>query len=116
MKRAYRILCGFFTGLVNALLGAGGGLLAVWNLRRDGLEQTQAQANAVAVMLPLTVVSAGIYLYRGAVSPADVWRFVPGGIVGAALGSILLKRMPQKALRKGFACLLVWAGLRLILR
>ena len=53
-----KYLFGFLIGIVNALFGAGGGMIAVPFLRTLGLSQKQAQATAICVILPLTVVSA----------------------------------------------------------
>ena len=49
---------GVAVGLVNGVFGAGGGMLAVPLLKKSGLDQKQSHANAVAVILPITVISA----------------------------------------------------------
>ena len=61
MQTVLLALAGGAVGLVNVLIGAGGGILAVPVLKRTGLDQKQAQANAVAVILPLTALSFIIY-------------------------------------------------------
>ena len=43
---------GFFIGIINGLLGAGGGMLAVPALKKLGLSQKDAHRNALAVILP----------------------------------------------------------------
>lgn len=55
---------GALVGIINILLGAGGGILAVPILKKNGLTQKQAQANAVAVILPLTIISFIIYIKK----------------------------------------------------
>ena len=74
-------------GIVNGLLGAGGGMIAVPLLKKLGLSQKQAHANAVAVILPITVLSAALYLIKGYVSLADSFVFIPGGLVGSLIGT-----------------------------
>lgn len=61
MKKAKMFIFGILVGAVNSLLGAGGGMVAVPLLRQSGLTQKQAQASSVAVILPLSLISAGIY-------------------------------------------------------
>ena len=61
MKKTSAFLLGIPIGALNILLGAGGGMIAVPALKKCGLNQKQAQANAVAVILPLTIISLIIY-------------------------------------------------------
>ena len=56
---------GFLIGIINGLLGAGGGMIAVPALKKLGMEQKDAHRNAVAVILPLSVLSAVLYILRG---------------------------------------------------
>ena len=65
MKKLNLIAGGFFVGIVNALFGAGGGMIAVPLLTKNGLSQKEAQATAVSVILPLTVITSVIYYFQG---------------------------------------------------
>ena len=78
---------GLAVGLVNGHRGAGGGMIDFPLLQRLGLERKQAHANAVAVILPITVLSAALYLMKGYVSLSDSFIFIPGGIAGSLLGN-----------------------------
>lgn len=60
MKGITKIIGGLAIGTVNSALGAGGGMIAVPMLRKSGMEQNRAQANAVALIMLLTAASAGI--------------------------------------------------------
>lgn len=105
---------GFFIGIINGLLGAGGGMLAVPILTKSGLNQTQAHATSVAVIFPLSVFSAFLYLKAGRVQLPDAYAYLPWGIAGALIGVWLLPKIPRKLLRRLFALLTVFAGLRLL--
>ena len=70
MKRITKILSGLAAGTVNSALGAGGGMIAVPMLKKSGMEQNRAQANAVALIMLLTAASAGIYIRTGKVREA----------------------------------------------
>ena len=58
-------LSGTVAGLVNGLFGGGGGMVLVPLLSGwCGLEGKQAFATCVAAILPLSAVSAAVYLLR----------------------------------------------------
>ena len=58
-------LSGTAAGLVNGLFGGGGGMVLVPLLNGwCGLEGKQAFATCVAAILPLSAVSAAVYLLR----------------------------------------------------
>ena len=101
-------------GLCNALFGAGGGLLAVPYFRRQGMAQKDAQALSLAVTLPLSAFSAAVYLTRGYVTLSDALRFWPAGLLGAALGALLLPNCSNRGLQALFSLLMLWCGVRLL--
>lgn len=109
-------LTGISIGVVNGLLGAGGGMIAVPMLKRLGLSQKQAHTNAIAVILPISVLSAVLYIYKGYVNLSDAYIYIPTGVVGALLGTYCLKKIPAKWLKKIFGGFMVYAGIRLLLK
>ena len=114
-KSVHPVIGGIITGLLSGLLGAGGGMIAVPFLTRR-LDHKRAHATCVAVMLVICFSGAISYLSVGAVSIDDVMPLLPWGILGALIGSFLLKRLSNKLIRKIFAIFMLWAGLRLIFR
>ena len=115
-KSAVTAVFGLAVGAVNGLLGAGGGMIAVPLLRKSGLEQKKAHANAVAVILPITVLSAGIYMYNGYVDIRSSLPYIPGGVVGALTGTFILKKISPIRLKKIFGCFMLYAGIRLLVK
>jgi len=110
------ILFGAAAGFVNGLLGSGGGMIAVPALKASGLEPQKAHATSIAVIAPMSILSAAIYLFRGDVTISDALPYLPAGAVGALLGALLLRKLPDTFLRKLFGAFAVWAGFRLITR
>lgn len=111
---------GFFAagagaGLLNGLLGAGGGILMVNLLSRLGLEPRRAHATSLGVMLPLTLVSLLVYGLRGALP----WQLALGLLVPALAGSwagaALLPRLPVGWLKLGFSALALYSAGRFLL-
>lgn len=107
---------GIGVGLVNGVFGAGGGMLAVPLLKKSGLSQKSAHANAVAVILPITVISAILYLVKGTVHLSDSLAFVPTGLIGSVIATFLLKKFTNRWLQKIFAAFMLYAGIRLLLK
>ena len=107
---------GIGVGIVNGVFGAGGGMLAVPLLKRNGLEQKSAQANAIAVILPITVISAILYLIKGNVSFSDSLAYIPTGLIGSIIATFALQKFSNKILQKIFALFMIYAGVRLLTR
>ncbi len=110
--RTAGFLGGIGVGFLNGLLGAGGGMLTVPLLEWMGLEGKEAHATSLGVIVPLSLVSAGLYWYRGWVAPETALVFLPGGLIGAVLGAKLLARWSTVWVKRAFAALLLWGGLR----
>ena len=109
-------LGGVLTGFLNGLFGAGGGMSAVPVLKASGLNTNSAHANSVAVIVPLSAFSATLYLLNGSVSIADAVPYIPSGLIGSAVGALLLHKIPSKWLRRIFGGFVLWAGIRLLMR
>lgn len=114
MKKTKAYLFGALTGFVNALFGAGGGMIAVPFLRSRGLSQKQAQAASLCVILPLSALSSVIYLKKGFVTISQALPFLPFAVGGAVFGTLILKKADNKILKKIFALFMLWAGFRMV--
>ncbi len=114
MKKKWAYWGGALAGIVNGLLGAAGGLVVVPALRKAGLETRKAHATSVAIILPISIVSAIFYLTSGRFHFSDTLLYLPGGVAGAFLGGWLLPRIPSHALRRIFGLFMLWAAVRLL--
>ena len=104
---------GAVAGLANGFFGAGGGMFLVpLFCRWCHLEEREAFATSVAVIAPMSAVSAGIYLFRGDVSLKTAFPFLIGGLVGGLFAGKFLKRIPTVWLRRMFALFLLYGGVR----
>ena len=107
---------GIAVGIANGMLGAGGGMIAVPALKKLGMEQKKAHANAVAVILPVAAVSSIVYYLDARMKISDAIEFIPAGIVGSLFATFLLKKISPVWLKGIFAVFMIWAGVRLFLR
>ena len=115
-ETVFSAVAGISIGLVNGLFGAGGGMLAVPMLKKSGMEQKKAHANAVAVILPVSMVSATLYLLRDYVNLPDAVVYIPTGVIGALIGTFVLKKISPFLLKKIFGAFMIYAGVRLLLK
>lgn len=104
---------GAAAGLINGFFGGGGGMLLVPLLSRWlGLGDRKAFATSVAIILPLCALSSAIYLFRGGVELSAALPYLLGGGLGGILGGRLFKNVNMLWLRRSFALLILYAGLR----
>ncbi len=109
---------GLLAGFVNGLLGAGGGIIIVFvlsKLLKEG-DSRDVFANALCVMLPLSVVSCAIYVSNGAVSFEGFSFFIIPAILGGLIGGFLLCKINTFFLKKLFAALVAISGILLLFR
>ena len=111
-KKILGFSSGIAVGVLNGLLGAGGGMITVPLLEIMGVKGKHAHATSLAVIVPLSLASAGVYWARGWVSPGEALAFLPGGLLGALLGAKLLARANTAWVKGGFALLLLWGAAR----
>ena len=109
-------ISGALAGVANGLFGGGGGSILVPLLTRlCRLDQRRAFATSVAVILPLCVLSAAIYLFRGKLELMAALPYLIGGLIGGILAGKLFKGVRIAWLRRLFALLLLYGGVRCLL-
>ncbi len=109
------IFFGLSAGFINGLLGAGGGMLVVPMLQTK-LDTKRAHATCVAVILPITVVSAVWYIIDGRVNINDAIIYMIFGIPGAIIGTFALRKLNKTIIKKAFSLLIIWAGIRILMK
>jgi len=111
---------GLLAGVANGLLGAGGGIIAVFALahflRSGEYERRDLYANALCVMLPISAVSCLRYAAAGHLVTAGFGVYALPAIAGGVVGGILLGRLRASALKKLFGLLVIYSGILLIVR
>ena len=122
-KNAYSTLrlalVGLCAGIVNGLLGAGGGILIVFGLSplvgHDKEGKRDIFANALAVMFPVSVISLIGYLRAGRVTLDGFYEYLIPCAVGGLVGALLLDRIKISFVQKLFAAIVIWSGFWMII-
>ncbi len=116
MQGLITAFAGTVIGVINALFGAGGGTIAVPFIKRRGKRQKEAQASSIAVILPLSTLSAAVYYFKGYFDIGDALKFLPFSVLGGIAGSFIMKKISDKALKKAFSLLMIYLGVRMIFK
>ncbi|NBK79453.1 sulfite exporter TauE/SafE family protein [bacterium D16-76] len=107
---------GALAGFANGFFGTGGGLFLVPLLTRWAhMEQRSAFATSVAVVLPLSLASAAIYFFKGALDFSTCWPYLAGGFLGGLISGSIFKKVPLGFLRRAFGAFILYGGIRAVL-
>lgn len=103
-------------GFINGFLGGGGGVLIVALLLAVvKLHQKNAQATALLIILPLTLVSAVVYLVKGNVDWTPTLWATLGVVVGGVVGALLLSKLKSNVAKIIFALVLIAGGIKMLI-
>ncbi len=109
----------FLAGMTNGVLGAGGGIILIFLLahllkeREDGAKE--AFAVSCAAVLAFSTISCISYTSKGTVTFFDAAPYLLPALIGGLIGALILHRINTVWLRKIFAVLLIYGGIRMIL-
>ena len=110
-------IIGVIAGIANGIFGSGGGSILVPGLEKFiPLETHKAHATALAVMLPLSIVSAVIYTFSANVEVEwlTVLYVSLGGVAGGVIGAKLLNKLSAAWLNILFGLFLAAGAIRML--
>ena len=118
---------GLAAGMINGLLGTGGGIVVVlvlsaWYRRMQvGTTVSHDAAKSVYVtslltMLPVSLFSALQYAQKGRLELSSFAPYLLPALIGGLVGGVVLDRVRLPFLQKLFALLLLISGVRMLLR
>ncbi|MDK2823483.1 MAG: uncharacterized protein PWQ67_1438 [Clostridia bacterium] len=106
---------GIITGIVNGLLGIGGGTILIpAMIFLLGEKQHKAHGTSLAIILPTALVSTLIYKYNNYLDLNLSLKVASGAVIGGYLGAKLMNKLPAKSLKKLFGVFMIVAGLRMV--
>ena len=111
-----KIGLGLIAGFISGLFAAGGGMIVVPAfIHMFKLDQAQARATSVFVILPMVVASGLLYYNNNYIDWNVGIKCALGGIIGGFIGAKLLKRLPDKILKISFILFLGYTSIKMII-
>ena len=110
-----QLLAGALAGLVNGLFGGGGGMIIVPSLKHLlNYKTNAAHATAIAVILPLSVLSGIFYTVFGSFEWQPALFTSVGVLAGGVFGATLLKKLSSKPVSLIFSAVMAVAGVKML--
>ena len=117
VKKWQIFLFGALVGLINGFFGGGGGMVVVPLLNKlFGLEQKKAQATALFVILPISIVSTIVYLCHNSVDFASAWPVILGIVGGGVIGATMLNKLNNNAVKGIFIFFMLLGGIVMLFK
>ena len=110
------LLIGLAAGILSGLVGVGGGIIVVPALVFAlGFSQHQAQGTSLGLLLlPIGILAVISYYKQGYIDIRVVAIMSLAFILGAYLGSKFALSLPEDKVKKVFAIILFWAGIKMM--
>lgn len=107
------MLAGGLAGLVNGLLGTGGGMVLVPMLRTErSLRGNQVFPSSVVMILPLCIISLAVHALHAPLPWRDALPYLLGSIPGGILAGLFGRRIPTLWLHRFLGLVILWGGIR----
>lgn len=115
-EKTRRGAAGAAAGLVNGLFGGGGGMVLLPLLSSGGkMPRRTAFATCVAVILPMSAVSAAAYCLQVRPNLLMLLPYLLGGVLGGIISGLTFEKVPVRLLKAIFGAFLIYGGVRYLL-
>lgn len=109
-------LFGALIGVINGFFGGGGGMVVVPLLNKlFNLEQKKAQATALFVILPISLVSTIVYMCYNSINFLTGWPVILGIVIGGVVGAKLLNKMQNNIIKGVFIFFMLLGGVGILI-
>ena len=110
------LIFGALIGVVNGFFGGGGGMVVVPLLTKlFKMPQKKAQATALFVILPISLVSTIVYLCNNSISFETGWPVLAGIVLGGVIGAKLLNKLNNNAVKGVFVFFMLLGGVGMLI-
>jgi len=116
MKETWKYVgVGLGIGVLSGLLGVGGGIFLVPILTSYfAVDQHLAHGTSLAVVIPTAIMGATVYSFHGTMDIPLAAQLAVGGVIGAAIGARVMKKIPAAQLKRMFGVMLILVGIRMV--
>ena len=111
------VLLGVAAGVTAGLFGVGGGIIFVPTMTLVlGLGQLEAEATSLLAIIPVAAFGSWRQTRAGTVRWGDASVMGAASLVSAVAGALIADAAPERALRTGFAILLLATAAQLVMK
>ena len=116
MELYKKIMIGLLAGIISGLFTSGGGLILVPAfIYLLNIEEIKARGTAILCILPMVITSSIFYYSANFIDFNIGIKCSIGGILGGALGAILLKKIPKFYIKTLFTIFLIYVGIKILI-
>ena len=109
-------LFGALVGCINGFFGGGGGMVVVPLLNKIfGMDQKKAQATALFVILPISLVSTIVYFCFNSISFQSGWPVIVGIVGGGVIGATILNKLNNNVVKGIFVFFMLLGGIGMLI-
>jgi len=107
-------ICGAAAGVINGLIGTGGGMVLVPLLAGfSELEEDQVFPASVSIIMPICIISLAVSGFQNGGLPfSAALPYLIGSFAGGILAGFSDTKIPVKWLHRGLGILILWGGVR----
>ena len=80
------------------------------------LSQKEAQATALFIILPISLVSTIVYLNNNSIHFMHCWPVIVGIVIGGLIGAKLLNKLNNKSVKGIFVAFMLVGGIVMLFR
>ncbi len=106
------ITAGIVSGMLGAMGFGGGGILILYLTLYKDIPQTAAQGINLIFFIPSAALAIFFHIKNKLIDKRIAFQYIGFGLVGVALGFLLLEKLNDQTLRIIFAVILIIVGLK----
>lgn len=117
VKKWQIMVFGAMIGVINGFFGGGGGMVVVPLLNKMfKMEQKKAQATALFVILPISLVSTIVYFCYNSIDIKAGLPVIIGIVAGGIVGAKLLDKLKNNIIKGIFIFFMLLGGVMMLIR
>jgi len=108
------------SGILNGFVGTGGGIILYFVLKflnkreTDNTDMKDIMAMIISIVIPMSIISSVIYMIKGNIIYGELLKYLPAALIGGITGAFLLDKLKFKIVKKLFAAMIIYAGIRMM--
>ena len=111
-----KLMIGILAGIISGLFSTGGGMILVPAfIYLLNFNQKKARATTIICILPMVITTSIFYFKSDYINIELALQCAVGGIIGGAIGTKYLNKLPEKILKITFIIFLIYIAFKYIM-